>query len=195
MRVARLAAGLAGLCVATHAAAQSRVPPGLVKSETARPIYAVAANEFQLKSFNQPSVRADAAYAFMGNKTRLVASRGVPPQVVHTAPDGAVTLWFPGSGEVRRGRWHIQETTRQLMENGVAIKTRVTSSICFDYSAGIPNIFASESQRSTLCRPLEAVQESTLDRRDGDVFGIADGRPRSPRGPIAVRKLDDLRRP
>ena len=71
----------------------------------------------------------------------------------------------------------------------------MTSSVCFNYSGAIPNIFASEAQRSTLCRPLEAVQQSTLDRRDGDVFGLADGRPRPPRGAVMVRKLDDLRRP
>jgi hypothetical protein len=90
------------------------------------------------------------------------------------------------------GEWGA--APRPLAHPG-AIKTRVTSSVCFDYSGGVPNIFASESQRGTLCRPLEAVQESTLDRRDGDVFGIADGRPRPPRGAVTARKPDDLRRP
>lgn len=183
------------LGIVTQAAAQTSPPSHMVKSETARPMYAVAASEFQLKSFDRPSVRAATAYAFMTNKTRLVASRGAPLQVVHTAPDGAVTLWFPHNGEVRRGRWHVQESTRQLMENGAAIKTRVTSSVCFNYSGAVPNIFGPEWQRNTLCRPLDAVQDSTLDRRDGDVFGLADGRPRPPRGAFTARKLDDLRRP
>jgi hypothetical protein len=191
----RLLAILILLGIPTHTTAQDSVPAQMIKSETAPPTYAVAASEFQLKSFERPSVRADAAYAFMSNKTRLTASRGTLLQVVHTAPDGVVTLWFPHNGEVRRGRWHVQETTRRLMENGVAIKTRITASICFAYGGTIPNILGPEWQRNKLCRPLDAVRDSTLDRREGDVFGLADGRARPPRGAIMVRKLEDLRRP
>jgi hypothetical protein len=165
----------------------------MVKSRTAPPTYAVAANDLQLKAFDRPVTSADAAYTFMSNKTRLVQGRGVPLQVVYTAADGAVALWFPALGEVRRGRWHIEELKRQLMRDGVAIKTRTDARICFDYSGPVPNIFAPEWRQAAQCRPLEGIRESMLDRRDGDMFGLADGRARPPRATDAVRKLDDLR--
>jgi hypothetical protein len=167
----------------------------MVKAAAAPPLYAVAATDLQLKAFDRPSVRADAAYAFVSNRTRLVAGRGVPLQVVYTAADGAVALWFPANGDVRRGRWHIEEKKRQLMENGVPIRTQFIASICFNYSSTVPNVFAPEWQRNTLCLTLDAVRRSMLDRRDGDIFGLAGGQPRKPLGPVSARKLEELRRP
>lgn len=187
------AAFLAFLGMTALCAAQS-IPSNMLKTDTMRPLPTVVATELQLKMFDRPSVRADVAYAFMSNKTRLVQSPGTPLQVVYTSADGAAVLWFPDNGEVRRGRWHVEEKKWDLTENGVAIKTRYLQSICFNYSGAIPNVFASESQRGPQCMPLEGRQRSTLDRRDGDLFALAGGERRRPLGAVNVRKLDDLTR-
>jgi hypothetical protein len=189
-----LAAFTIALGAANQSWAQGGPPSNMVKTTTVPPLYAVAATDLQLKGFDKPSVRADTAYSFVSNKTRLVASPGVPLQVVYTAPDGAVALWFPQNGEVRRGRWHVEENKWQLMENGVPIKTRMTASICFDYSGAIPNILGPEWQRSAMCRTLEGIRQSMLDRRDGDMFDLAGGQARKALGPVNVRKLQELAR-
>ena len=179
--------------IATPGLAQSGPPSGMVKTRLMPPTYAVAASEYTLKRFEQPSETADAAYSFLADKTRLVLSRGAPLQVSYSSRDGAVRLWFPETGQLLRGQWHVEQREWRLMENGVAIKTRTDSSICFDYSGPVPNIFAPEWQRG-LCTPLSGVRERTIDRRDGDVLGLAGGQPRAPLGRLNVRKLDDLRR-
>lgn len=161
------------------------IPSNMLKTDTMPPLPKVAATELQLKMFDQPSVRPDVAYRFMSNQTRLVQSPGTPLQVIYTSADGAAVLWFPDSGEVRRGRWHVQEKKRDLTENGVAIKSRYLTSICFEYSVGM---------RGASCLSLEGRQRFTLDRRDGDLFALAGGERRKPLGPVNVRKLDELTR-
>jgi hypothetical protein len=170
------------------------IPNNMLKTETMRPLPTVAATELQLKGFAQPSARADAAYTFMSNKTRLVASPGVPLQVVYTSADGVAALWFPANGEVRRGRWYVQEKKWDLTENGVPIKSRYLTSICFDYSGAVPNIFGPAWQREASCMSLAGRQQHTLDRRDGDVFALTAAQRKTPLGPVATRKLDELKR-
>ena len=170
------------------------VPSHMITTDKIPALPKVAATELQIKGFDQPSVPPAAAYAFMSNKTRLVASPGTPLQVVYTAPDGAAALWFPYSGEVRHGRWHVQDKTWDLTENGVAIKTRHLTSICFNYGGAIPNIFTPEALRSTSCLSLAARQNFTLDRRDGDTFGLIGSQRRKPLSAINIRKLDELSR-
>lgn len=184
---------VAVLTMTTPCSAQG-IPSNMLKTDTMRPLPTVVATELQLKMFDRPSVRADVAYAFMSNKTRLVLPRGAPLQVVYTSADGAVALWFPDSGQIQRGRWHVEEKKWDLTENGVAIKTRYLPSICFNYSGAIPNIFAPEWQRGPRCMPFSGLQEYMLDRRDGDLFALAGGERRKPLGPVNVRKLDELTR-
>lgn len=186
-------ASLVLLRMAAPCSAQN-IPSHMLKTDTMKPLPTVVATEHQLKMFERPSVRADAAYAFMSNKTRLVSSPGTPLQVAYTSADGAAALWFPDSGEIRRGRWYVEERKQDLTENGVAIKTRYSPSICFDYSGAVPNIFASEAMRGPQCMPLAGRQRYTLDRRDGDLFAIAGGDRRKPLGVVNVRKLDELTR-
>lgn len=188
-----LAAFALTVAVIGAASAQS-IPSGMIKTDTMRPLPTVAATELQLKAFDQPSTRADVGYTFMSNKTRLYLSPAAPLQVVFTSPDGAVSLWFPESGEVVRGKWHVEEKKWDLTENGVAIKTRYLVSICFNYSGGVPNIFGPEWRRGTRCMPLPGVQRDTADRREGDIFGLAHGAARKPLRAVNVRKLDDLMR-
>jgi hypothetical protein len=177
------------LVVTAQSAAQ---PSGLVRTREMPPVYAEAAREGQLKRFERPDERADAAYALIANKTRLVASPGSPLQVAYTAPTGAVFLWFPESGASRRGRWYIEERRVQLLEGGKAVKASVHSAICFDYSGGVPNILAPEWQRNPLCSPTAGVRARTLDQRAGDLLGLAAGRPLKPLGPVGARTLEDL---
>jgi hypothetical protein len=130
----------------------------------------------------------------MSNKTRLVASPGTPLQVIYTSPDGTAALWFPHNGEVRHGRWHVQDKKWDLTENGVAIKTRHLTSICFNYSGTIPSILGPEALRNTSCLSLAGRQSFTLDRRDGDTFGLVGSQRRKPLGAVNIRKLDELTR-
>jgi hypothetical protein len=187
----RSLAALVLLAGTTAVCSAQGIPSGMLKTDTMPPLPKVAATELQLKGFDQPSTRADVGYSFMSNKTRLYLSPGAPLQVVFTSPDGAVSLWFPDSGEVVRGKWHVEEKKWDMTENGVAIKTRYLVSICFNYSGGVPNIFGPEWRRSTRCMPLPGVQRYTADRRDGDVFGLANSGARKPLGAVNVRKLDE----
>jgi hypothetical protein len=168
-------------------------PASMVKTRLMPPTYAVATSEFQLRRFDQPGETAQTAYAFLADRTRLILSPGAPVQVSYTGRDGAVRLWFPESGHVLGGKWHVEMREWRLMENGVAIKTRFEPSICFDYSGPVPNVFAPEWQRGQ-CAPLDGVRRRAIDRRDGDVMGLVSGQPRAPLGRIAVKKLQDLPR-
>jgi hypothetical protein len=188
----RLVAIVLIVVTADLAFAQS-IPSGMLKIDTIPSLPKVAATELQIRGFDRPSIAPAVAYTFMSNKTRLVASPGTPLQVVYTAPDGAAALWFPHSGEVRHGRWHVEDKRWDLTENGVAIKTRHMTSVCFNYGGSIPNIFAREGLRSPSCLSLNGRQAHTLDRRDGDVFALADRQGRKPLGVINIRKLDELR--
>jgi hypothetical protein len=156
------------------------------------PTYAEAASDLQLKQFDRPGARTGDAYAFLANRTRLVSSLGAPLQVAYSSAEGAVVLWFPGSGTMQRGRWYIEERRRELMRGGVPVKTLVQPSICFDYSGGAPNIFAPEWQRSAQCTPLEGVRRRSIDQRSGDIFELTKGPAKRPLGSVDARKLDDL---
>ena len=68
--------------IATDICFAQNIPSGMLKTDTMRPLPKVAATELQLKSFDRPTERPEVAYAFMSNKTRLVASPGTPLQVV-----------------------------------------------------------------------------------------------------------------
>jgi hypothetical protein len=93
------------------------------------PTYAETAPDYAIKRFEWPTVRSADAYAFIADKTRLVMSPGVPLQVVYSSADGAIVLWFPDRGTIRRGRWYIEERRTDLMRGGVPVKTLVQPSI------------------------------------------------------------------
>jgi hypothetical protein len=186
----RLAAIAVLLAAAVPAAAQT-VPPGMVRVRAMPPTYAATAPEGVLKGFERSGDDAAAAYAFLANKTRLLNAPGVPLQVSYTAPDGNVVLWVLGPGTLHRGKWIIEERRRQLMENGVAVKTRADAAVCFDYAGG--NILAPEWQRGT-CLPLSLLRRTQLDRREGDVLGLTKGQPQPLSGPRNIRSLNDLMR-
>ena len=187
-----LAATLMLAATAGAGSAQSNPPAHLVKSRTMPPTYSETAPDYAIKRFERPAVRTADAYAFLANKTRLVLSPGAPLQVTYSSAEGAVALWFPGTGATQRGRWHIEEQRWELMRGGVAVKTLVQPSICFDYSGGVPNAFAPEWRRGAQCTPLEGVRRRTVDQRGGDIFGLAKDGAKRPLGSVDARKLDDL---
>jgi hypothetical protein len=192
-RLARAgAAAVAGWVMAVCPVTAQSLPPGMVRVRAMPPTYAATAPEGVLKAFERPAEGADVAYAFLANKTRLLSGPGVPLQVSYTAPDGAVVLWHLGTGALHRGKWMIEERRRELIENGVAVKTRADASICFDYGG---SILAPEWQRG-LCLPMSLLRKTATDRREGDVLGLAKGAPPPLGGPRNIRSLNDLvRRP
>jgi hypothetical protein len=140
---------------------------------------------------SRPDFPAADAVALIANQTRLISPPGAPLQVAFADPGGSIYLWFPQTGELRRGRWRIEERVRELLQGGRPILTRTESAICYEYGGAIPNIFAPEHLRNPSCPSADLVRRCLLDARPGDIFGLARGSPGA-LGPIQVRKLDDL---
>jgi hypothetical protein len=193
MRWASLAILLAAV-VPAEGLAQGAPPDHLVRTRLMPRTYAASAPDYALQRFWKPDDRAPVAFALLANKTRLVAYPGVQLQVTYTTADGRVVLWFPESGAVRRGRWYIEERRWELIEDGKVAKTSINASICYDYSGGIPNIFAPEWERDPTCLATSLVQRATIDRTEGDVFGLAGQQSPRALGRLNVRTLAELLR-
>ncbi|SFL31653.1 hypothetical protein [Methylorubrum salsuginis] len=116
----------------------------------------------------KPLSRAEAETSFVG-KTRLVnaADRGV--QVSYMAADGSVYLWFPGNPVVLRGTWTFEETGAYRPYAGRPVSE---TSVCFTYGPGSVNAFDGK-RGGTRCVPGAALATMSLERADGDVFGLS----------------------
>jgi hypothetical protein len=186
---------LATLLVAagpTASLAQLLLSDQLVRTRSMPRTYAASAPDYALHRFAKPDERAPAALAWLANTTRLVTYPGSPPQVVYTAPDGLVALWFPEHGETRLGRWYVEEQRWELIQDGKVARVSINSSVCFDYSGGLPNPFAPEWQRSPNCFSPDLMRRATIDRKEGDIFSLARGQPGRSLGPLNARTLADL---
>ena len=116
----------------------------------------------------KPMSRAEAEASFVG-KTRLVtaANRGV--QVSYMAADGSIYLWFPGNPVVMRGAWTFEETGAYRPYAGRPVSE---ISVCFTYGPGTVNAF--DGQRGgTRCVPGAALATMSVERADGDLFGLS----------------------
>jgi hypothetical protein len=160
----------------------TRMPPTYMETAPENVVRALEA---------RTNVPASDALALIANRTRLIAPLGAPIQVAYADAAGTIILWFPGSGELRRGRWHIEERVWELFEGGRTIKTVRQATICYNYGGMIPNIFAPEHMRNTLCPSVAHVRGYMLDSKPGDMFGLARGSPGA-LGRVQARKLEEL---
>lgn len=189
----RLAAIILGLAIAGAGSAFAQSVP--VRVTRMPPTYMETAPENVVRALEaRPHVPASDAFALIGNRTRLIAPPGAPLQVAYADAAGTIILWFPDSGEVRRGRWHIEERIWELFEGGRAIKTVRQATICYNYGGTIPNVFAPEHMRNTLCPSVAQVRAYMLDSKPGDMFGLARGASPGALGRVQARKLDELSR-
>ncbi|HKD27265.1 MAG TPA: DUF6438 domain-containing protein [Xanthobacteraceae bacterium] len=97
-------------------------------------------------------------------KTHMTFSAGHGTQVSYLRSDGVEFLWYPGNAVVVRGNWDIVEHTTD--PPGYA-------DICFQYGANTYNPVTGKMGGNWECRPAHAFARSTVDRSDGDVFGLA----------------------
>jgi hypothetical protein len=104
------------------------------------------------------------ARKFLACKTHMTFSGGHGTQVSYLRSDGVEFLWYPGNAVVVRGKWNIVEH---------ATEPRGYADICFQYGANTYNPVTGRAGGNWECRPAHVFVRSTVDRADGDVFGLA----------------------
>jgi hypothetical protein len=97
-------------------------------------------------------------------KTHMTFSEGHGTQVSYLRSDGVEFLWYPGNAVVLRGKWVIAEDTTDPGRY---------ADICFQYGVNTYNPVTRTPGGNLECRPAHAYTQSTVDRSDGDVFGLA----------------------
>jgi hypothetical protein len=97
-------------------------------------------------------------------KTHMTFSAGHGTQVSYLRSDGVEFLWYPGNAVVVRGKCDIVEHPSDPL--GYA-------DICFQYGANTYNPVTGRMGGDWECRLAHAFARSTVDRSDGDVFGLA----------------------
>ncbi len=97
-------------------------------------------------------------------KTHMTFSEGHGTQVSYLRSDGVEFLWYPGNAVVVRGKWNLTEHTTDPWK---------FADICFLYGENSYNPVTRKMGGNWECRPAHAFTRSTVDRADGDVFGLA----------------------
>jgi len=96
-------------------------------------------------------------------KTRVSFSPGHGTQVSYMNSEGAIFLWYPGNTVVLPGRWRIEEVT---------VAKQPHAALCFQYGANTYNPVTKERGSKWNCLPADLWARTTVDRADGDVFGL-----------------------
>jgi hypothetical protein len=97
-------------------------------------------------------------------KTHMTFSEGHGTQVSYLRSDGVEFLWYPGNAVVVRGKWDNVEHPNDPWK---------FADICFQYGVNTYNPVTSRTGGNPECRPAHAFVRSTVDRSNGDVFGLA----------------------
>jgi hypothetical protein len=100
-------------------------------------------------------------------KTRISFTSGHGTQVTYMHPNGAVFLWYPGNTVVLPGKWQIVPSGSRPQSEGQY------ADICFQYGSNTYNPVTGRPGGKWECRPAHTLEHSTVDRTDGDVFGLA----------------------
>ena len=96
-------------------------------------------------------------------KTRVSFGEEHGTQVAYMNSTGGIFLWYPGNGRVVPGRWKIEEAT---------IKNLTFAALCFQYGLDTYNPVTKERGGKWGCLPADIWARTTVDRADGDVFGL-----------------------
>ena len=119
-------------------------------------LIAIAASAPQPKAspLDEASVRAHLA-----DRTTLAGDGAIGWQVEYTAPDGVAWIWQPGAKPLA-GRWTVRTH-------------RGETQVCFTYpvNASTPG----EEKCGDAAYPLGLAGKVSVESRQGDVFGLADG--------------------
>jgi hypothetical protein len=107
------------------------------------------------------------ARQFFACKTSMSFAPGHGTQVSYLQPDGMEFLWYPGNAVVLPARWDIvARTTRTEPRKEYA-------DICFKYGTNTYNPVTNQVGGKWECRPAHFNARFTVDRADGDIFGLA----------------------
>jgi hypothetical protein len=106
------------------------------------------------------------AWKFFSCKTFMSFMPGHGTQISYRRPDGAIFLWYPGNTIVLSGRWKIvMRATSSLPP--------VSTDICFLYETNTYNPVTKRPGGDWQCMPADLLARFTVERADGDIFGLA----------------------
>lgn len=110
----------------------------------------------------------DQARALVSGKTSLSYDLGMNfgNQIEYNAPDGTNYLWFPGNKVILKAKWEIR--TIKSPKSGKEL-----TAMCYQYGTNTYNPATNESGGNWECESFGRFMHSSVDRKDGDVFGIS----------------------
>jgi hypothetical protein len=108
----------------------------------------------------------DEARELFACKTRISFMQVHGTQVSYIHPNGEILLWYPGNSVVLPGKWRLETRTVP------AQPSKSYANICFSYPTNSYNPATGIVGNQWQCMPAEVLHRLTVDRADGDVFGL-----------------------
>lgn len=142
----------------------------LLATATAACLVAIEAARAQSSS-PAPSAVAhmslEEARRFFVCRTHMSFNSGHGTQVFFVGPDGTEFLWYPGNRVIVVAKW-------QLVQHATSSVPPIQyADLCFQYGANTYNPVTKQQGGQWNCRPAGVIAKGTVDRAQGDVFGLS----------------------
>ena len=116
---------------------------------------------------------ADAKKVWRRNATRMTYDSFHGTQIEYSTAGGKTYLWYPGNPVILPGAWKTEtEQTVSISEGGKKFAA-LFGVICGRFGANTYNPATGVVGSQWECEPAGKSELRTVDRRDGDVFGLA----------------------